>query len=278
MPYVVIGCSPSQPYDFLLPLTARLWRDRIGFEPILVLTGSPAAWAVRPVLPELTDFRCVMTGDLPGFRGGTVAQSSRQHIAALPWLQPDDFVLTSDADLWPISSAYYAQRDPAKAATFWYANAYNYEHHCTCHIGMSVARWRAFMGLTPGNLRDQLLRTLQRDLAPQQTGLDASASGWKAWNFDEHNTSALLRRQSWYPAECQMIERQGQPPKDRIDRTAWPETPAIDGMVDAHLRSSCFIDEHWRSVSPLWRQLHPDHAWAEDYRARYVQHREEHCA
>lgn len=278
MRYVVIGCSPTQPYDFLLPFTARLWRDHIGIEPILILTGEPSTWAQRPVLPELLDFRWLMLGQIPGFDRGTVAQSARQHAAAIPWLDPNDFLLTSDADLWPLSPAYYAQQDAGKAATFWYANAYNYEHHCTCHIGMPVHRWRAVMGLQPGNLKEQLAATLRQHLAPKQAGLDPSAAGWQAWNFDEWNTSAFLKRESWYPGHCQMIERAGQPPRDRIDRTAWPETPSAIGMVDAHLMSSAFIDEHWRKVRPLWRQVHQAHDWAEDYRARYVRHREQVCA
>lgn len=269
MPYVAIGCSPQQPYDFLLPFTVRLWKQRIGMEVILLLSGDPKTWMTRPVLDHLDESDYLFVGDIPGVDAGTVAQSARQHVAALEWLQDDDYLISSDADLWPIQRDFYWKYDDSPM-TFWYANAYKYENHCTCHMGATTKTWRDLMGIEAGDLATQLAATFERRLKPKQAGLNPSEASWQAWNFDEWNTSAVLREQVWYPDDCLMIERTGQPPIDRIDRHAWPENVSIEGMVDAHLLRPAHDEANWPKVRELFGLLLPEElGWADAYREQY---------
>ena len=267
MPYVAIGCSHMQPYDYLLPFTVRLWKERIGMDVILLLSGDPQEWLRRPVFNELDEDECYFVGEIEGFDAGTVAQSARQHVAAMEWLKEDDYIISSDSDLWPIKKDFYWGFDESPM-TFWYANAYLYENHCTCHMGATVKTWRDVMGLKAGSLSAQLKDTFARKLAPKQEGLNPGDAGWQAWNFDEWNTSEVLRQQEWYPDQCKMIERVGQPPNDRIDRSNWRDLKPDD--VDAHLLRPSHDDENWPLVRKLWAELMPDHVeWADAYRERY---------
>ena len=277
MDHVVIGCSTQHDYDFPLPLTALLWRDRIGHWPVLLLARDQAHWRSIPRSSTVLDaikelgFEHHFIGIIDEFSDGTCAQSARQHVAAIP--TPDDqYILLSDADLWPIRREFYHQHDRSKYVTFWYANAYGYENHCSCHMGARAVVWREVMELkADGNLTIQLRQTLERELRPRMEGKTPSEAGWEAWNFDEWNTSRRFREFPWYPDGCQMIERHGAPPVDRIDRSNWAGEN-ISGMVDCHMLRPAQQDGNWGRVLSLFRNLLPGRvAWAQAYRDRYMQ-------
>jgi hypothetical protein len=130
------------------------------------------------------------------------------------------------------------------------------------------------MGLTvTGELLSQLQRTLDRDVAPERIGKNSADAGMVEWNSDEVNTSRLIRKQPWYPDQCQMIERRTVSGGlvDRLDRSAWRGW--VPGTIDAHLLRPPQFDENWSRVFALIRQTNPSAAeWADTYRNTYCSH------
>ena len=199
-----------------------------------------------------------------------------QHTAVLTDFDDSDFIILSDADLWPLRYDYYHQVDHTKKMTFWQANAYNYENHCTCHMGASAATWREVMGLTQdGDLTRQLKHTLDTDLQELQDGWANQEPGgmglsWVAWNFDEWNTSRRIREMDWYPDQCQMIERVF---TDRLDREGWPSViGTLEGKTDSHLLRPAQSPENWSKVRQVLGLLSPSLlSWADGFHAEYME-------
>jgi hypothetical protein len=77
---------------------------------------------------------------------------------------------------------------------------------------------------------------------------------------------------SWYPNECQMIERAGAPPFTRIDRSGWPDhVDSIEGIVDSHVLRPADQPENWPRIRRLIELLIPDQLdFCDEYRERYV--------
>lgn len=279
--FIIIGCSPRQDYDFPLPMTATIWKQLLGWEPVCMLYSTESTWRKNPSASYVLDtldqkgIRYHFIGDLSGqWNEHTPVQNARQHAAALDF-DDDDFLVTGDADLWPLRKDYYDQIDYSKKMTFWFSNAYNYAYHCSCHIGARASVWRDVMGLkVTGEILSQMQVTLDRDVAPARIGLSTADAGMVEWNSDEVNTSRLIRAKSWYPHQCQMIERKRSVHGilvDRIDRATWKGW--WPGAIDAHLLRPPQFPENWPRVFNLIRQVSPSVAeWADTYRNTYLAH------
>lgn len=251
---VILASSDWKDYEFLAPITALLFRRVAGFEPMVLLTESETAWRAR------ASGRCVLEtlerehidhawiGPLEGYRISVAAQAARQHAACLPFAD-DDYLVTSDVDMWPLDRAWFNQIDSRFDVQLWYANAYNYRFHTTGYVGMRAGLWREIMGIKVGDKINERL----------QVALDANftrnCDTWSEWYADETYTSSRLKAWKGYPDKCQMIERRGAPPEDRIDRSGWPSQVNLVGKVDAHVLRPGFTGENWPRLSSLLDNL-----------------------
>jgi hypothetical protein len=166
--------------------------------------------------------------------------------------------------LWPLRREFYNQQDWSKRFHLFYANAYNYEYHCTCHLGATKRVWQEVTKLPEADkIGPNLQVILDKHLTRQH-------DSWQAWNLDEIYFTSLLKAWSGYPKECHMIERGGAPPSDRIDRSNWPSTVDTSGKTDAHIVRPGYTEENWPRLRPLIAQLLPQHlAWADEYVAQF---------
>jgi len=273
---VILSSSSWRDYSFLVPITALLWREVIGYEPFVFAVGdwtrSKRCIASKEYLERL-GVRHVNLTALEGLNESSVAQNCRQHAAALREFQDDEWLMLSDADLWPLWKPFYHQHESSHARmALYYANGDHYQSYPTCHMTARASTWREMMGLqADDDLLGQLRRSYDEWLKPRIEGKGPSDAGWVEWNMDQWRTAEIIKRQSWFSTGTLMIERLGHPPVDRIDRGAWPKEPKVLGMVDAHLPKAPDQPGIWESVRPLLEQLVPDRlAEIDAYRLEYL--------
>lgn len=276
--HVAIGCSSYRDYQFLAPMTGLLWRERIGFEPIFLLAGNwqhPLRCHVARQALQDFGFHCIAMDEPKTIGESTQAQNSRQHAALLPLFNghEEDFLMPSDADLWPIRREFYHQHEKlvGPSVVSYYANGDHYTTFPTCHVAMRIWSWRA---LYP-----------QKPELSWEDNIEANINEWlpkrKHWHDDRNfalwmSDQAMMtdRIRTWHKEEdIVKVERRGHPPVDRIDRSAWPTDPIgnIDNYVDAHMPRPADQPGHWTKVLDLFSRLLPTHAeWAQKYRMDYL--------
>ncbi len=269
---VAIGCSSWRDYQFLAPFSGLLWRERIGFDPIFLLTGNWAGARRHDIAADALrkfGFKTVELPAMEGYEEATLAQNARQHAAALQFIDGDDWVMPSDADLWPIKKDFYQAHlaAPPGTAVAYYANGDHYQTYPTCHMTMRARDWRRIYTLSEG--------------APISPQVKRSLDGWlptyrQRWPWNDRNFAVWMSDQAMMTDKVrdskipvQHVERRGHPPVERIDRGNWqPLTPAI---VDSHLLRPADQPENWPRVRELFAQLLPEHvAWADEYREAYL--------
>lgn len=266
--HVIIGTSNWRDYSFPAPIAALLWREVVGYEPYLLLVGSDADWE-RPkrnqaVIAFLTEHK-IQWRQIPqaeGYEVHVTAQNCRQHSAAMSWIHPDDWVMLSDADLWPLRRDFYHQHEETDHKfVFYYANGDHYQSYPTCHMTARASTWRELMNLEPNDdVTGQMKRNLDAHLKPKMDGKSPSAASWQAWMNDQWMFTEWVKKMPWYPSQCYNIERRGHPPVDRLDRGCWPaNTFPISDYVDCHILRPADQPENWPRLMPILESLLPDH-------------------
>lgn len=273
---VVIASDANRDYAFFIPIAAALWQRVVGYTPRVILVRQPHAEpALGVVVPELANL-CGTMGPVDttsvvapeGYRSSTAAQVVRLYSALVsPTLAPEDYVLTSDVDMLPLSLGAFWHR--GKEVQLHHASAYGGEKWPMCYVGTTAATWHAINGTCSDT---KLTDALASVLAEIGTG----ATHDTAWNADEAILAARLR--AWagplgVGARADMLNRPGGwPVPDRIDRVVWPEHPEVAGKTDAHCPRPGWSAENWPRIRPILEQLVPDLVpWADDYRARFAQ-------
>lgn len=257
----IISTDQNHSYQPFLPMTTLMWRKVCGFEPIILLTDTPTEWGStrygKVVLETLWTMKADVhfVGAIEGHKSGQVAQSCRQHAAALD-LPEDDFLVTADQDMWPLNREWFKRHEghPDKF-TLWYANAYgpvvppsSPPYYPTPYVGAAVKLWREVIGLRKtGEVGTQLQTNLDRTLGRRY-------DSWLAWNHDELFFGARLKAWDGHPSRCQFVNREGQPPHDRIDRSGWPVALSKEFLadkVDAHCIRPPVMPPNWKPLRDL---------------------------
>lgn len=305
---ISIGCSLEHDYAFLAPLTCLFWRDLIGYHPKILLVGTQAEWeakqpaVIQALMRHNITFECV--GRISGYPDATIAQNIRQHITAS--IQYDRWVMTADADLWPLKTEFYHRHEifPGRAVCL-YSNGDHFQGKTdvltrfdagggfqsipTCHVAMRAKDWREIYDIQPD---DTIIGATHRTLEKMKPWLSRCADqGLAKWCCDQWYITERLCRQPWFPDKpiphpCPpggrmlesehvlLVERYGHPPFDRLDRSmpqAWQGPFKPEKWTDAHLPKNPHGDEQWKTILPLIEALLPQHAtWAEMYRNLYV--------
>lgn len=261
LPWAVISSDRSELYSFFAPLTVRMWR-RLGFRAKLFLVGTADEWNREPRFRLVVErsreagASIVFVPRLEDFANGTVAQVARLFASGFAF-DDDEFVYQADIDAWPLSRSFYCDRDFDRLLLLA-ANANGRQF--SIQVGARARTWRAMMGIARGEGYAALQETLARGV-----GRGATLEG--AWHFDEE----LLARQvvaSPFLASAVQVVRQGDPPRDRIDRAAWRNVTTLDGFVDAHLLRPGW--EHWpRLRAVLALALPAELDWFDSYFAEW---------
>lgn len=269
--YAIVGSTTRTDYSWFLPLTGLMW-ERVGYEPFFLLAGGSKEWIDNPrgKLPfiELAEmgFAWKFVALPEGVEDTAVSQGARHHAAAMDF-DPEDMLVTTDADIWPLSRGWFNQHDPAKNSIgIHYANAHPGEedsHFPTCYMSATVKVWREIMGITPNkDVSGEFDKSITRTGFRETKGMDR-------WFHHQKHASKMIRQSRHY-AGALRVDRQGQPPNDRIDRAKWPGYPGILGMVDCHLLRPGYTKENYPRIRPIIEQCLGDSLkWADKYAADY---------
>ncbi len=277
--YAVLSSDKNALYSFFAPLTCAVWRAR-GYTPLLLHVGDEGTWVCDRFLRVVYEHciaagaKVVFLGDHPGHRPATVAQVSR--LFALQYgVQPDDYLLTSDIDMWPVGEWVGGAIDETKLLQLYYANAHDDEgrvHYPMCYIGACAAVWRVIMERGGAEHLDAALVLSAARPPSERYGDVVHRVGndnipLDLWNFDETYFGECLAKWEGYPSRCQMIardmERLGE---KRIDRSAWEDVRSLAEYADAHLPRPGFTANQWPRVRRLFSMILPDQArWAGRY-------------
>lgn len=264
---VVLACTPSNVYDFFLPIAANLWMNRIGFKPIILLVGTRKEWSDRISFQALQgQFEVEFVDRVDGVDDSNVCMSSRQHAAALESLSPMDTLLIGDVDLLPIRKDFYSseRRRPVKIL---HAGMYQDRYWPAYGPMMSVRDWRETMGIRLGDLRGSLMQSfadgkiLDIIQAQKLNYMDS-----RLWTFDEQYASEKIRA-AWGPDDLCKVDSFGY---ERLCRNSWPKRVYALNYIDAHCPRPGYTDENWPKIRELLAQIAPgDLSWFDGYATAY---------
>ena len=273
MKRVVLACTPSSVYDFFLPIAARVWRKRIGYEPVILLVGTAEEWSRGssgvPLQAITSDGHKVeFIERVTGVDDSNVCMSSRQHAAALPWLDPEDILIVGDVDLLPVRKSFYHQHNPlTHQVAIHHAGMYQDKYWPSYGPSMSVENWRKTMGLRVGDLQGSLMESFWRgDIEGIIRAQKADHLDSRLWTFDEEYASARLRA-TWLGSEIHKIQSLGY---ERLCRNAWPSRVYMSNYIDCHCRRPGYTDENWPKIREVLAQILPDDlSWVDGYVSAY---------
>ncbi len=277
MNIVALSTDGNPSYSFYAPLTALLWQRR-GWSP-LVLVGRDGHTSLKIIDDSLRllGAHVVHLYAHEHAASSTTAQVARLFAASADRVRDNDYLLTSDIDMWPIGSWVGGDRDEHKDLQVYFANAnpkpnYTPLRFPLCYVGGSAHTWRDIMKVSDdASVQYGLDRAL--DDCRLWRPIELSEAEW-AWSFDEIYLGRKIAAWSGYPDRCQRIDRDmsvhGQ---RRLDRSSWNVPASLDGIADAHLPRPGYTDKGWACVRPLFAKLVDarDLAWADSYRMRFTE-------
>lgn len=289
--WVVLSCTPDSAYDFFLPIVVRLWRGRIGYEPVVVLVGTEEDWSSghsKVVYDEIKGKeRVEFFRTIPDLPDSIVSQEVRQNISALEF-DVDDILMIADVDLFPVDVDFFHRYDPSKnpiginyEPMYDGPHGYYYQAH---GVVMPVRHWREVMGVTVGDLRGSVDRVFRdgkvvelQNQDPQkqlQSARDLVAA-WKAdytntrfWTFEERYTSARIKSSRFSKDVAEFPSFIG---NKRTWRVKLPSKPYASDYVDFHCSRPGWSQENWPDIRHMLVQMIPeDIRWVDRYVGAYL--------
>lgn len=266
--WVVLSCTPNSAYDFFLPIATRLWKTRIGYEPIIVLVGVEKDWSfghAKVVYEEIRRERVEFFSGIPNIPDSTVSMGLRQHVAALDF-DPDDVLLVGDVDLFPVDKDFYHRYDPSKSPVgIYHAEMYNGLYWPAYGISMPVRNWREVMGVTVGDFRGSVERAFLEGPAAVNV---KNLSPEEAWTFDERYASHRIRESRFAKDASMFSSCVG---NRRPHRAYLPHRIYASDYVDFHCGRPGWSAENWPSIRCILSQIIPDDLrWVDQYVDAYL--------
>lgn len=181
MRYVILAVNDNPVYTQYKELVSTMWRI-FNWEPF---------WVDVP--------------KIEGFTSVTCAQVCRIYAAALPVFTDSDFLMTSDADMLPMSDYWDPKQD--HAPTCWGRDLTDY-HYPICYIGATAYKWRWIMNLDGMSMQT----AMQRDMRQQKNiwclDQDIVTEKINAYHQPPHLIDRGTDRNTGYPI-------------GRLDRSNW---------------------------------------------------------
>jgi len=215
-------------YSFFMPIVNILWSDHVKMQPISLLLGTKDEWQTTSVLSFLYE-EIQKTGHIEfvapvsGYNLSTSIQTSRLFGFLSSIIEPDDYVLTSDVDMFPIDANYFHTYDESKDVQLYSSNAYNENpliapKYPMCYIGAKPPIWQEILSTTTKDISFELQKSFEgrRD----------------EWDNDEMYFDGRFKRSRFYPDRCYFGKREWGHgvANHRLDREHWyyVETRYID--------------------------------------------------
>jgi hypothetical protein len=145
-------------YMFYLPMVAQSWR-RLNFEPIILLVSNYSLSNSNLLAKQVIKYLQLLNVTIihvPSIKNYEVITGmlARLFVGILPnhIIRDDDFIITTDTDLFPLSET-YLKFDSSESIKLWDVGSCNdfkyngqtYEMYAMGHIGMRKKQWREVM-------------------------------------------------------------------------------------------------------------------------------------
>lgn len=296
-------------YVLNLPLTAYIWTHFLHIRPLVFIVPRSAFLSVRErfiiewarkagarieiVLPRTDDMV------------STVAQNVRLAAWALPYVQPNDYIVSADVDIWPISHEYWSDALANRSGVtivngeFFTQNAHGDDRVAISYVGMRAGLWGGVVGTalgipigleaesmhaqnSSGMLASQAY-TIRRQPAADEVvaailDLGRKCVGKHAWDAPLAG-QALKTHAQWSWDQRFMTKailgaentshthyKLG---KDlmsrRLDRIRWNFNGNAESYSDAHLLSPLTDEAVWERLRAVWISMFGDATWADEY-------------
>jgi hypothetical protein len=243
--YIVLSVNDNPDYLYFTPLVCWAWR-KIGWEPIIMAEVGVLS---KPYI-DLALKESIRLKKPEDYRSDTITQISRLYASCIPNLQDDDYLMTGDIDMIPLSDYW----KPHEEITVWGHDLTGYGHYPICYIGMQAQKWREVMQITHSDYNHYIKRDL--DSMPDAKSQDFN----KYWFTDQELITKRLK-----PFNPTVINR-GQYPngyaRGRVDRGAW--TLDHKEFIDAHLQHQIYHKgNEWKfaQTMELLCKVWPDEDW-----------------
>ncbi len=253
---VVLATDHNVAYYFFMPIVSTLWQKYIGYCPIIVIVGTIKEWLDDPqkmlALEETrkTGAEIHFIPTIDGYKSASVAQNSRLYVSCLPMYSDTMYLVLSDMDMIPLNRTWFNKQNTQKRIHLDYSHVYDHMQYPLCYIGCSVATWREIMKPShPNDITESVRSQFVFDKLIEEK------DGMKIWCYDEKMFGEKIKAWSGYPNECQMFDRHGCPPVDRIDRSCWPKTFDVTKMVDCHSVRPGYTSPNWEKIESVLQQI-----------------------
>ncbi|EKX35487.1 hypothetical protein GUITHDRAFT_118301 [Guillardia theta CCMP2712] len=117
--WAVMSADSNSEYAFILPLAALVWDKLMRFQPLVLLIGKsweqPLPESRQEVVLDMLrkmKFRVEVVPSSSSINTAAIAQVGRLYACLVEGIKDDDYLLTSDADLIPVSALHFdSERD-----------------------------------------------------------------------------------------------------------------------------------------------------------------------
>lgn len=267
-------------YVFLVPLAILAWK-RIGFETIVLIAGKEEDWLIDSRLKLILTYIQEMHSlyiflDISEHQKVMMSQVSRIFAGSLlsDVLNEDDYLITSDVDLWPLEAPHYhlkLDRDilvlnSECCGSFVFKDQF-YRMVPLGNFGARVKTWKQLITsgnqtLLPKTAEDVIvyLKNEFGDLVDKRVVKGEN----EGWYMDQRLLSMLVS--SWIKQHdirrIDFVRRDVG--NDRVDRSWW-STKSFEGKIDIHTLDNIFQTGIWLKMLPLFRELYGDNQYSSLY-------------
>lgn len=254
--FVIVSVDNTKKYLSCLPIVLWAW-EKLGWTPITVMYNVRRHNFIA--LNGHESLEPIIAKD-NGWSTATLAQVSRLYVAGSEIFGEGDYIMTSDADMLPLSN-YWGDPELNKI-TVWGHDLTGHGHYPICYIGMSRERWIEVMGIGSDNINQEVLKGMLwwKERFP----------GNNVWLADQDIVTRKINETEF---DVKHIYRGVYPngyAMNRVDRSAW--SMQHNAFIDCHMHQLEHLDncDNVKKFADTLRLLY--RIWPEENFDWYVDH------
>jgi hypothetical protein len=265
-------------YAWYAPLSSIIWYS-MNWTPIIAFVGMNKT-NMSPLFQFISDQTkaaggqvVLLNNNLPvhHYFPSTVISASRLALPFLSSLHSDDYILTSDADMWPLTKEIFDKEISYPASIHIFDPSDNRNPGVTysmCYIGMNASTWWEVLGYKPGDDMIKIVAGLRNYVNK------GPMNKHDFWFVDQRSISKKIKAWRGYPKQLHFYKDRRRS-HDRIDRRPMGdknELPSIK-LVDTHCLIPGYIKKNWKHLKQILTHLLTEEQlkFAENYAKRFCQ-------
>jgi hypothetical protein len=251
--FVSLAVNDNHKYMYFIPLVSWAWQ-RLGWDCILFYTGPETKLYELLKTFQVTIRRLSFVNGIK-YDSSTVSQVSRFYVGKLSFLESDDIVMTSDADMLPLSNYWFND-----SSTYCYGRNLSDEHQPVCYVSATVEVWADMMNAGFGYIIEELIKRDLDEYAPKAKNI---------WCVDQDMLTDKLKGVPKINIDRPIDKRTGYP-LGRVDRSNWRLDH--DQLIDCHMPHDILTnDKSFHKVMELLHLNWPkeDFKWFVEYHRNF---------